>query len=354
MIDILLVPAVIPAGRSTAVELRIRNTGIQVYRNIVLRFVEPREMALDRGRRELTIDALEPGSHADHPLMVTGLRPGHHRIGIRNLSYVDGSHQARRCHGRTVHLDVREPEATQPPVTAPPTRPTRTPGPPGPGDALAGARAREDMHDPMTRETLEQDLLARLDAWTGGSTNVPVALRQLGRSTDLAPIVVRARRLECLGYLVITGADAAGWESASVSLTVDGLRALRRSTTIYAQGDVVMNKEQYSVSGVANVVGKNKLENSLNDSFNKVDGGGTDLGRALREVEAGIRAAELDPDGREHALTQLEMLTGEAAEPNPDPQRLKSFWTSIVAVVPGIVQLAKAADDITALFRPGM
>lgn len=108
--------------------LRIHNVGDLPCTNLVVEFELPRALTLEQGRRLVQLRRLEPDERYDHPIRLRALDPGPCTVALPNFSFKDGTGYPRRCHNRTIDIDVQasdvriDPSAE--PTKAPPPRPS--------------------------------------------------------------------------------------------------------------------------------------------------------------------------------------------------------------------------------------
>jgi hypothetical protein len=129
MIDTTLLPADLTVGKSTKAVLRLHNISTIPCITVVLEFEPPRSLILERGRRTVELDRLNPGSYHDHPVRLQAVEPGPCKIAVLNFSFRDANGRAYHEDDRTIDLEVH-PAPCQPAPAGrlPPRR--RSAGPP--------------------------------------------------------------------------------------------------------------------------------------------------------------------------------------------------------------------------------
>ena len=96
----------VPAGRDTARELELYNTGRLSHLNVVVEFAVRRPLVLVHGDRRIALDRLGPGRRHTHPIRLRGAAPGPGEIVLRTFSYRDVTGRVADAGGTTLAVAV--------------------------------------------------------------------------------------------------------------------------------------------------------------------------------------------------------------------------------------------------------
>jgi hypothetical protein len=102
-----LLPAILPLDVPVDAVLRIHNAGDLPCSNLVLEFMLPRALTLERGRRLVERGRLGPDERYDHRIRLRALEPGPCTIAFPNFSFKEGAGRPRRYRDRTIAVDVQ-------------------------------------------------------------------------------------------------------------------------------------------------------------------------------------------------------------------------------------------------------
>jgi len=124
---------------------------------------------------------------------------------------------------------------------------------------------------------------------------------------------------------------------SSAAYLRDVLRPEGHNTVEVSVGDVFSD-----ISNSIIATRGSRIEGAIRNASDRVD---ADVAEALRAMGEHVAKAESAA-----AVTDLEELTNEISQAEPNKSRLRVRWEALVSVLPGIMTLTDAVAKVTSLF----
>jgi len=191
-----------------------------------------------------------------------------------------------------------------------------------------------------------------------GTANLPVNMFVLAAYLDLDNnnVMDIVRYLE--GEGLVASKAFGGFIAGKVAITHKGIREIEDALNnpskptnnfppniIYVMGDIIGRKvmgDNFESVTNSTIINKSLVQNAFNKVKNEKD---EETGNALMKV-----ANEIEKSKDPSAGVLFNGFTEELSKPQPDKERLKSFWRGIDNVLPTIKSIAEVSNKILPLF----